>query len=423
MARSIEYSPLPHQEAFHRTTKPITVLSTGFGGGKTYSLSMHGFQLQSLNPGIPGGLLCPDFKMYKRDVLPTIRAICRDNSIPYSYNKSDHTWEFPDSGCLMYVFSGADDGESIKGPNLGWGLINEINLISRMAFNIFMSRLRIKQTTLVQVAASGTPEGFNWVYEDLVESARSDVNLVFGNARDNTHVHESYFGHLESLYDPLLQQQYIDGKFVNILGRQVVHAFDRRKHVRPHQYDPNAEVRITVDFNVDPMSATLFNWYPATSHADRRKTGEHYAGFDEIRLSSSDTWTLMRVVKEKLKGRTMGVSVYPDPAGRARSTRTEKTDHDIIKLSGYQDLRYRTKFSVRDQVNSLNAALSKGMLTLDPKCKNAIADMEQCIWEEGKFEINKRDSSRTHWVDSIKAMIYYDHPIVRKKPVRVERIR
>ena len=83
----IEYTPLGYQKQFHDSMSPKVYLSAGFGAGKTYALVMKLFQLMNLNRGLPGGLLCPDLKMYKRDVLPTIRDISSASGIKYKYNK------------------------------------------------------------------------------------------------------------------------------------------------------------------------------------------------------------------------------------------------------------------------------------------------------------------------------------------------
>ena len=69
-ARRIRYdrTDMPHQEEFHQAMDPKVYMSSGFGGGKTYSLVMKMFQLMHLNRGCPGGFLSPTYKMYKREI-------------------------------------------------------------------------------------------------------------------------------------------------------------------------------------------------------------------------------------------------------------------------------------------------------------------------------------------------------------------
>jgi hypothetical protein len=423
--RKIRYNRLPYQDAFQRSEKPNVYLSTGYGGGKTYSLVMKGFELMNVNAGLPGGLLCPNFKMYKRDVLPTIRQICSSNRIPYKYNKSDFLWFFPDTQSSLYVFHAEDDGASIRGPNLAFGLINEVTLVSKEAYDAFLARIRLKMARRLQIAMSGTPEGFNWNYEYFVEVPRADTDLIFGDARSNVHVASTYFKRLEDSYDPLMQEQYIAGKFVNLKGRRCAWAFDRFKHTRDDvEKIPGLPVLVSLDFNVAPMAATLWNRVPygmdpRTGHA----LGSTLRAFDEICLESSDTYDLSEVLKEKTIGDH--VVIYPDPAGGARSTKSKVTDLQILKLNGFENLRFKTQISVRDCLNALNNLLSKDHVVLNSKrCRQSIADLEQCSFKAGdSFEIDKSNSKRTHWLDGIKNMIDYEFPIKGRGSFREERIR
>ena len=187
-AKVIKYDRLPYQGEFHDSMDPNVYLSAGYGAGKTYSLCMKAFRLMSLNKRIPGGFLAPDLKMFKRDVIPTFKQICRDNLIPFKYHKQESVLEFPTTRTLIYVFHSEDDGDSIRGPNLGFGLINEVTMCSKGAFDAFLARVRIKEAPVRQIAMSGTPEGFNWTYDYFIANPRSDTRLIFGDMRLNTYV-------------------------------------------------------------------------------------------------------------------------------------------------------------------------------------------------------------------------------------------
>lgn len=411
--RAISFTPLPAQRPFMQSRKPKAYLSMGFGGGKTYSLCMKGFQLMDLNPGIPGGLLAPTLKMYKRDVRPTILEICRDNGIPYQENRADGFWEFPDANAQLYIFHSEDDGASIRGPNLGWGLINEVSLVSKDAFLAFLSRLRHKRSTLIQCAMSGTPEGFNWAYEYFIENPREDTDLIYGDARQNTHVSGTYFKMLEESYDPLMQEMYIGGKYLNLTGKRCVYAFDRRIHTEPDiEKIPGAPVWVSLDFNVTPMAATL--WNPIQPNLNPRVSGNYHRklqAFDEIRIDASNTYEVCDAIKSKVNPDDE-VVIYPDPAGAARSTKTRNvSDIDILRSQGFENIKYGA-ISVRDALNATNAIFAKNQVVLNSKrCRNAIADLEQCVFREGVFEIDKSNPMRSHWLDGIKNMVHYEFPI------------
>jgi hypothetical protein len=420
--RTILYdtTDMPYQEAFQESTKPKVYLSAGFGAGKTYSLIMKGFELMSVNAGLAGGIVAPTTKMYKRDVVPTIKDICRENHIRYSYNKSDMQWFFPDSASTIYVFHGEDDGDSIKGPNLAWMLMNEVTLLSKRAFLMALARVRLKKAKRLQVAMSGTPESFNWAYEYFIENPRADTDLIFGDSRLNKHVASGYIDMLVDSYDTLMQQQYVEGRFVNMSGNRAAWAFNRHKHTSKDVHKVEGmPVWVSVDFNVSPMAATLWNRIPLKMDFRTGQAIEHgLRAFDEICLESSNTYELVDALKQKVNPETEQVILYPDPAGAARSTKTRNvSDFDILKEGGFTNIKARSIISVKDCLNATNAMFSKEEILINSeKCRQLIADCEQCVLKEGIFEIDKSNPKRTHWLDGMKNMIQYEFPIKRSSP-------
>lgn len=404
---TVIYKPLSFQRRFHFSRKPKVYLSGGYGSGKTFALIMKAFFLMNENPGLPGGLLVPNLKMFKRDVLPAMREVCKENDIELIYNAQDYFFFFPLLKNYIYVFHSEDNGDSIRGPNLSFGLINEVTMCSKGAFDAFMARIRLKKAGLLQLAMSGTPEGFNWAYEYFIESPREDTDLIFGNSRENTHVADSYVKGLEDSYDTLMQQQYIDGKFVSMSGARALWSFDRFKHVSATaERIEGAPIWVSLDFNVNPMAATIWNRMPHTS-------GKLLRAFDEVCLNSSDTHQIAAVLKERYGTQ---ITIFPDPAGDARSTKSRgHTDISILREAGFTDIRYKKAItSVRDCLNASNNLLDKNLIEVHPRCKNFIADAEQCILRSGGLEIDKKNVMRSHWLDGFKDMVDYEFPIVKQ---------
>lgn len=407
---NIIYKPLSFQRKFHFSKKPKVYLSGGYSSGKTYSLVMKLFQLMSINEGLQGGILVPTLKMFKRDVLPTIKDISKQNNIECTYNQQDSCFYFPDTDSQVYVFHSEDDGDSIRGPNLAFGLINEITMCSKGAFLAFLARIRLKNAKLLQLAMSGTPEGHNWSYEYFIETPREDTDLIFGNSRENTYVADSYIKMLEESYDEKMQKQFIDGEFINLTGNRALWSFNRLKHVNQDaERVPGAPVWISLDFNVNPMAATVYNRLPTAIGQPALRA------FDEICLNSSDTHEMAQVIRSKYG---TGVTIYPDPAGNARSTKSRGySDISILREAGFTDIRFKPRIiSVRDCLNAANNILDKNMFDVHPRCKNFIADAEQCILKSGGLEIDKSNSARSHWLDGFKQMIDYEFPVIKPAP-------
>lgn len=408
--RQIKYDRLTYQNSFHESRKFYDLLSAGFGAGKTYSLCMKGFDLMNQNRGLPGGLLCPNLKMFKRDVLPTFEEICDLSRIRFKFHRQDFYLHFPDTNSKILIFHSEDDGYSIKGPNLAFGLINEVNLCTKPAFDAFISRIRLKRAGLRQVAMSGTPEGFNWVYDFFISRPRDDADVFFGDVRENINVAPEYVKMLLDSYDDKVAQQYVEGKFVNINALAALHKFNRQKHTGQIARNKDLPVWASCDFNVDPMAGTLYN-----RAADYSK-GPKLLGFDEIKIKGADSNDLARAIIEKAGVPAAQIVVFPDPAGSARSTKSPVTDIEILQSHGFRDIRYKRRIaSIRDCLNAANAFLVKDGLILDAdKCKHTIIDFEQTMMKQGAGELDKADINRTHWVDGFKNMIDYEFPIVAK---------
>lgn len=413
-ASDIAYEMLPHQDQFHFSRKAKDALIGGYGSGKTYSLIMKGLDLAGENLGLPGGCLCPDLKMFRRDVLPALAEVCFEYGIEWKYFKQDGVIWFPQTQTPIYIFHSEDDGESIRGPNLAFMLINEVTLCTKLAYEAAVGRVRHEKAILPQIAMSGTPEGFNWFYHDVVLKAGEDTEIIYAKTLDNPHLHPMYISTLRSTYDERTLSQYMDGQFVNFAGMQAAWAFNRNRHVRdlgmPDTTD--REIIVSLDFNMNPMAAAC---HILGGAEDPFK----FYTFKQYKLMGSDTDDFAQKLAEDFPNKDL-VVIFPDPAGNTGSTKSKgHSDFDILRNHGFRNIRYKSKISVKDCLNSMNRIFSRDEAVIHPSCKDVIADMEMCVLKDSGQEIIKNDSMRTHWLDGYKNMCDYLYPIV-KPTVKVE---
>jgi phage terminase large subunit len=293
-----------------------------------------------------------------------------------------------------------------RGVTLAFMLINEVTLIDEKTYMAARARTRLKEAKLLQLAMSGSPEGFTWHYDYFIENKRDDTTLIFGSSRDNTFLHDSYVGMLEQSYDELMREQFIDGKFINMNGRAALWKFNRFSHVvQDIKQDDNLKKWVSLDFNVGNMAATIWQ---------RCSIDSPYLleAIDEIALThdGADTYDVGIAIKERVG---LDVTIYPDPAGNAGSTKG-KSDIQILNELGFKDIKFKKKIvSVMDCLNSSNALLAKNKIRVSSKCKNFISDAEQCILKSNGTEIDKSNPKRSHWLDGFKNMIEYEFPIVK----------
>ena len=93
--------------------------------------------------------------------------------------------------------------------------------------------------------------------------------------------------------------------------------------------------------------------------------------------------------------------------------------YDIIKeILPNSETRLRTNPLVVDRVNAVNARLcnAKGQrrLFISPKCKHAIKDFEQVVWEEKARKESQADRDLTHISSAIGYYCEYEYSLKGK---------
>tara|TARA_R110002124_G_scaffold57639_3_gene161179 strand:- start:320 stop:1555 length:1236 start_codon:yes stop_codon:yes gene_type:complete len=186
----------------------------------------------------------------------------------------------------------------------------------------------------------------------------------------------------------------------------VYYAFTEQ-HIEKIKDDANINVvHIGMDFNIDPGSATI---------ATQDKDGLHV--FDEIELRNSNTFEMVDEITRRYPNSR--VIVYPDPAGSARKTSSNTTDHRILQNAGFTVQARRAHPRVKDRINSVNSAFASGKIKIDPKCKSLRSCLNKLSYREGSNEQDKT-SGIDHMPDALGYMVEYLYPITKIQTTRVE---
>lgn len=396
MKYKFKYSPNNPQRDFHEDVKSqLLHLSMGFGGGKTYALCKKTIQLSLINKNIPGGLVVPDFKDFKRDVLPEMENILERAKVPYRYHQTDHYFKFPWTRAKVYVASAE---KSLRGPNWGWATINELTLMPLMRYKEVMGRVRLKHSVLPQIASCGTPEGFASEYYDyMIETPPTKLRIIYGSTDDNIeNLNEHYIPLLEDSYDKVMIETYRKGLWVNMTGSRFYYSFDPRKAFdKTLVREPGMQVHCSMDFNVDPFCATLW-------HCD----GFNLFGFDQVELKGNEGYSTENMIQALMK-RGYGPNttiIYPDPAGNARSTKG-KPDVQVLRAAGYEVRVKAAAPSFRARQLNVNNILDKSRLKLNPDvCKGIKKDFEGVEQDVITLEKRKNNPNLTHFSDGVDYM-------------------
>ena len=249
----------------------------------------------------------------------------------------------------------------------------------------------------------GTPKGFDHFHEAYLRGqsgGEPDTKSFLYSTLDGGNVPEDEIVNAQKMLDARTFRQEYKASFETYSGR-VVYAFERAENIVLRTYDPKQPLHVGMDFNVNPMSATVWQEDGAFSYQ-----------IDEIVLPTSNTDEMCDEIVRRYGRVTHGahgsevshISIYPDPAGtQRRSSAHGRTDIGILKERGFKVVALSSHPLVRDRMNMVNSrfqsADGRRWAFVSGKCVRSIASYERLAFREGTSEPDKT-GGYDHLVDS-----------------------
>jgi len=268
--------PIDYQEEFVTHGPTYSAFISGIGAGKTTSLIQRILlNVQLWNPGKTGVVITPTVPSLRNVLIPELRKwgyLDVGEWIP-----SKKRWVLPNGATV--IFESADNQRKIqrlRGPNIAWFGMDEPSSIAAAAWDIMVGRLRDGQ--YINAFVTGTPKGYNWVYDTFVgDDALDDVNLVHNvKTGDNPHLPEIYTDQIVEQYEGRFYEQEVKGQFTDFEG--LVYSWFGDEHLveeAPSRYD---EVIYGVDWGHNNPAVILAivregdYWHVADEWYERRCT-------------------------------------------------------------------------------------------------------------------------------------------------------
>lgn len=252
----------------------------------------------------------------------------------------------------------------------------------------------------------GTPKGFNHFHADFQKGqpgGEEDYKSWHYTSIQGGNIPDAEIERAMRELDPRTFEQEYRAGFVTYAGR-VIYAFSRGDHVRPCVYDPKLPLHIGMDFNVNPMSATVWQEVDGASHEAlmmglKLPAGEFVSlQVGEVVIPTSDTTEMAEEIVRRY-GRPSGnghITIYPDPAGAQRRTSAQgKTDISILRdpQFGFKVMAMTSHPLVKDRNNTMNSRFmnvkDERRAFVDPSCKHSIEAYERHVYKEGTSEPEK----------------------------------
>jgi len=389
----------------------IKVYVGGFGAGKTLGISKRMVALTLQNAPCPCALVSPSYPVARHTTVATIASLLTGKRsilgrrFWWSYNATAHEFRIRYGGRrgLLIVYSG-ENPLSLRGPNLAAGGIDEAFIQDKEVFKQLVARIRHPEAVHKELVMDGTPEQLNWGYDICVgEEEKHDVGVVHASTRENLALDPGYVKRLEAAFPGKAADAYIEGKFVNLGSGLVYYAFDRSENVVSLNRPKEAELGAGMDFNVNPMAASVF-W--------KHKNQLHF--FDEIELPNADTEYMCSVLAEKYWNQGLR-DIYPDATGMSRHTSSPggKSDFHFIRRAGFTvNARHQNPLR-KDRYNACNgkfkARSGRITLTVDPGCKKLVKYLS--IYSH---ELMNKQVDLSHLLDSFSYPVAFLFPVDRE---------
>jgi len=339
-----------------------------------------------------------------KSVVPLVRSVLDAWKIPYTYRQQPyHTLALRTETESEIICSGLDDPEKLKSvPYITSTWMEEA---TELDFDDFLQvdlRLRGETEKYKQHMLTFNPVlRSNWTHAAFFEDQP-------GRQRVDDHTHKHRRGKLQvtTHHSTYVDNPFIDDEYREVLDNlasqseqhhtvyklgqwgaisgTVYYAFGREWNVDDAvTYDQHLPVLWSHDFNIGegkPMSSCL---------CQLRREGDRQVLYvvDEIILDTGNTLDACHEFAERIP-QDWTVHVYGDAAGKARDTRGNRTDYELISEFGYkqQDVP-RKNPSIRDRHNVVNRALKDASgdirVKIHPRCKTLIKGLETVKVKKG----------------------------------------
>ena len=359
------------------------------------------------------------FKSIRISVFPTLTDRIEERGLEheFSYSKADTSTMIIRHRKSKGTFTpfGADDPDtmkSVKDPS--HILCEEMDQFDLPDFGVLISRLRTPKVNSKFVGLFNTTKvkKDHWIKnvffgkDTPAEFSELSITKVFCNYPDNYFLNRKQYEQqlwLAAGFNKKKYQEIADGEWgVEENEAPFCYTYDEKKHVKPTVLNPHYEVKLSFDFNCDPITCGVYQ--------DDGMT--FIRGIEQIKLANSNIYDLCDYIKVKY-GHCLLV-VTGDATGRARSAMVKDNLNyfKIIRAQlGLSDKQMKQPISnpvVIENRVLVNAAFHLLDVTLDPVlCEGLIFDLEHVmVLPDGSIEKQDRKDPKKQQ-DSLACCRYY----------------
>lgn len=327
----------------------------------------------------------------------------------------------PNTGSVTLIFARVlSDENPLRGIEFSWYWLDETRDTPEITHDVVISRMR--ESELIKGMITTTTNGEDWTYKRFCLSKSLSYGAIHVPTIKSVEygiISEKYYNTMRQTYSPLMAEQELDARHVNILGGKAYYAAcdeNRRSEAPWGDVVPDRDRPLIIgcDFNFNPAPCV---WVvgqigPPPFH-------DHIHWFSEISLNEASTVEMTYQLLSRFPN--FFYRIFGDVSGGMGTTSNAGiTDYNQISNvlaesgSGYSIDYFqsddKSNPKVRSRVENLNSRLKNALgeirLTYDPtQCPLLDADFKMVGWKQttqtGKGKLDSGgDCNRTHASDA-----------------------
>lgn len=413
----MKYKLLDAQRKFleipHDYSLDVAVYLGGYGSGKTFAGALLGILLALKFPGIVGLVGAQTYTLVRDTTLKTYFEHLESMGF---VEKKDYSWVSAEQKLVFFngseiLFRHFDEPHKLKSLNLGFVEIEEMSDIPFETFKVLLARMRQKikpnwKNFTYRIFGHTNPEmQKGWLYKTFYEHPPTNYRLISAPTTQNIYLPDGFCDELKHLYDKSYYEMFVLGKTGDYNSNLVVKDFTD-ENVKEIKYQPNMDLYISCDFNVDPMAWVLAH-----------KTDDKVFYFDELVLENTTTAKTCEKFHSRYPNHKAKIIVNGDASGDNRSCTSEYTNYVIIKKKlqsfGY-DVEIKIKgFNppIKNRVAAFNAKVRNANgdvgLYISPKCEKLLYNVYNLRYQEGSSRIDVPTYTQ---IKQMKELKFLSHP-------------
>ena len=404
-----EFLEIPHDYSLD-----VAVYQGGYGSGKTFAGSLLGILLALKFPGIRGLVGAQTYTLVRDTTLQTyfehLDNFGFTEGKDYDWSSSLQKLTFKNGSEIL--FRHFDEPNKLKSLNLGFVEIEEMSDIPYDTFKMLLGRMRQKvkkswKDFTYRIFGHTNPETCRgWVYKTFKENKSPNYRLISAPTTQNIYLPKGFCDELKKVYDEQYYNIFVlaqNGEYNNGL---VIKDFSD-ENIKEITYQPEMDLHISCDFNVDPMC-----WVFA------HKTDDKVFYFDEIAMENTTTAKACDEFYRRYPNHKGKIIVNGDASGDNRSCTSEYTNYVIINKKllqfGY-DVEIQIKAfnpPIKNRIMSFNSKVRSAngevCLFVDKKCEKLLYNIYNLKYKEGSSKI---DIPTYQQIKQSKELKFLSHPM------------